>query len=85
MRALRHFGDQLFHDDIEHRARGEAQKIRQRRNDERRGEYRQHRADRLDDAREHAAPESSCFAHALGAQRERNDRPLGKILDRDAE
>ena len=83
--SLRHFGDQFFHNHVEHRARGEAQKNGERRNDQLRGKNRQHRADRLDNAGENTPEEGSPLPLPLGAKRHGNNRTLRKVLNRDAD
>ena len=78
---LRHFRDQLLYHHIEHGARREAQKIRQCRDHKLRREKRQHRADGLHRAGEHAAEKCLTLALALRPQRHRDDRSLGEILN----
>ena len=82
--SLRHFGNQLLHHHIEHGARREAQKIRQRRDHQLRRKNRQHRADRLHHAGEHAAEKRLALALALRPERHRDDRALGEVLNGDA-
>ena len=85
MLSLRHFGDQLLHHHIEHGARRKAQKIRQRRDHQLRRKNRQHRADGLYHAGEHAAEKRLALALALRPERHGYDRPLGEILNGNTE
>ena len=82
--SLRHLRDQLLHHHIEHGARREAQKIRQRRDHQLRRKNRQHRADGFHHAGEHAAEKCPALALSLRPERHGDDRALGEILNGDA-
>ena len=85
MPTLRHFGDQLFYYYIEHSTSGEAQKIRQCRNDELCCNNRQHCSDRLYHTGKNTAEKRFTLAFSLRSERHGDDRALGKILNGDTE
>ena len=85
MGALRHFGDQLLHDHIEHCACGKAQQIRQRRDHQLCSQNGKHGADGLHNAGENAAPEGLLLFHSFCPQWHGNDGTFGEVLNGDAQ
>ena len=83
--ARTHLRDELLHDDVEHRARRERQQVRQHRYDDARRDDRQRPANRLHDARQRAEHERLRAPLTVGCERQRDDRALREVLDRDAE
>ena len=80
-----HLRDEFLHDDVEHRTRREREQVGQHRHDEARRDDCQRAANRLHDARECAEYERLRAPLAIGRERQRDDRALREILDRDAE
>ena len=85
MFSCAHLWDELFDDDVEHRAGGEGEEIREHGYDEARREDREEAADGFDEAGEHADAERFRARLARRAKRHRDDRALWEILDGDAD